>query len=263
MNRHSWLVLLTVLLSLFIFEFVTNGIRLREWDHMFVSGYVAVVVGVFLSLDARRRMREAVQRLARRGVMSIPEDIEGYDFLERFEARVLSWSHRIALLIGALLLAVFLAAYWEDLPGIRIAETVLGTIAGYCVGRIIGRMIIYGFLGWTIRDEKITLTAFPGHVDGAGGFKPLGDFYFFQAVLLAIPVLFVGIWSLLIPAWDRYSGWQDLFLVLFGVAIVFEVLSFVSPMWSIHEEMRNLKAAFQVEADQLSKLIAWWRKVRG
>lgn len=200
LNRHSWLVLAAVLLAVFIFEVVDVGVEWRKWDHMFVSGYVAIVVGIFLSLGIRRRLREAVQRLARRGVMSMPDDPEGDAFVERFEQRVLVWSHRIALVIGALILAMFLSAYWQEMSGIRISETALGTFAAYCAGRIIGRMIVYGFLGWTIRNEKIALTAVPGHVDGAGGFKPLGDFYFFQAMLLTIPVLFVGLWLLLIPA---------------------------------------------------------------
>src|SRR5439155_1160813 len=72
----------------------------------------------------------------------------------------------------------------------------------------------------------------PGHVDGAAGLKPLGDYYLYQALLVLLPAAFLLACSLilLIPSWDRRcDGWRGWFLGLLCVSICVEVDAFVAP----------------------------------
>ena len=97
----------------------------------------------------------------------------------------------------------------------------------------------------------------PGHIDGVGGLKPIGEFYFFQAKIAALPAIYLIVWLLIIPAWptDRYGVWRGPMLGFLAFVLAIEVLSFVVPTWAFHREMAAQKRAAEVEADLLSSEI--------
>jgi hypothetical protein len=107
--------------------------------------------------------------------------------------------------------------------------------------------------------RKITLRLLAGHVDRVGGWKPLGDFFFFQAMVVAIPAAFLAVWLVLIPLpvfQARYGQWQDPYVGLLTIAIVLEILAFVIPLWVFHQRMVAEKRALQHDADALWPKIA-------
>jgi hypothetical protein len=116
---------------------------------------------------------------------------------------------------------------------------------------------------------QLQLQVRPGHLDGAAGLKPVGDLYFFQALLTSLPAVFLAAWWVLIPLWPggRYATWREPYLVLLAPAIVFEVLAFLVPMWSFHTLMARQKSDLLQEADDLSArldlTLAWLREPSG
>ena len=103
----------------------------------------------------------------------------------------------------------------------------------------------------------------PSRVDGVGRLKPVGEFYYFQAKIAALPAVYLIVWLLIIPAWGperNYHEWRGPFLGFLAFVLAIEVLSFVVPTWAFHREMAAQKAAQEVEADRLSAEIVALRR---
>ena len=119
---------------------------------------------------------------------------------------------------------------------------------GYVAGSYLGRMAFYGQLGWLLRRRQIEVVLDPWH----GGLRPVGGFYFVQAMVVAIPVAFLAVWLLLIPIWPKnYSHWQEPYLGLLAIVILLEILAFVWPLWSFHTIMVEQKNRWRRDADRL------------
>jgi hypothetical protein len=119
-------------------------------------------------------------------------------------------------------------------------------------------MASYGTLGLLLKKEGLSLEVIPGHPDEVGGLKPLGDFYFFQAVLAGFPTLFLAVWLILMQYWplarDRYvERWKGPYLGLLPVGIAIEILAFFVPMCLFHRQMEAKRAVQLHEADKIAK----------
>jgi hypothetical protein len=146
------------------------------------------------------------------------------------------------------------------LLGPAAADAFFQAAAGAVAGSWLGRMVSYGrLIGKAgLRRNKLVLWVIPGHPDGAGGLKPLCDFYLFQSLTASLPAVFLSVWVLLFslggpsPLWSAYRIYLDPYLVLLAAAILFEVLVFVLPMKSAHDVMNLQKHdLFLPEADRL------------
>ncbi len=137
-------------------------------------------------------------------------------------------------------------------PVILLAGFVGGYHAGYAVS--LGRWAVL------LRKHGSSLRVRPGHPDGAAGWGPLGSLYLSQALMLAIPALYYGIWAVLITEnvgqlKESYPKAPTTYVTLFFTLLCAEILAFVIPIWSFHEEMRRQKTALISEADKLSNRI--------
>ena len=109
----------------------------------------------------------------------------------------------------------------------KLPLAVFETYWAYIAGWHLGRMAAYGGLGAALRKAGVSVRAIPGHLDGAAGLKPIGDLFFFQSTVAAIPAIFLAVWLVLIPIWPRdYSGWHALYVPLLALSLVFEMLAF-------------------------------------
>lgn len=252
-------VFIIVIALVILNEVASRGLDVRDWDHLFASGYLTLTVGFALAQGLSARLVQTVERLIQRGALE-GERLPCLQEVLNRKAGV--WSHRGGLLIAFLLLGLYV---WADLArgafGSGLVETGFAVIAGYVVGRVLGRMVCYGFLGAFLHNLQVTVMIQPGHPDSAAGLKPLGDFYFFQAMLLALPIAFMAVWVLLIPIWPYrdYTYWLGPYLVLLIIGLVIEIGAFVLPMWSIHQDMVRGKAAAQAKADALGREIVMLR----
>jgi hypothetical protein len=164
------------------------------------------------------------------------------------------WAHRGGLLIAAIILVIYVRVFGLH----QFFFTGASTIAGYVVGRYLGRMLCYGCLGWFLRRAGATAKVHVGHPDGAAGLKPLGDFYLLQALLLLIAITYLAGWYLLfaLPLFHDYSSrWRDSYLALLLLTLVIEIGAFILPMVTVHEDMVRQKEELQARADERSREI--------
>ena len=225
-----------------------------QWDLLLISGLLAFILALSLAQTIPDRMTQTLERLTNRGVFELSDPALD-ELRKKIEARAQSFSQISAGLVALAILVAFLVAFkgilLVKIPLI-ILEIFLGAIAGY----YIGQMIAYGTLGQLANQEKVSIVAKYGHIDRAAGLKPIGDFYFFQAMVVAIPCLYLAIWWFIIPLFRWYLVWRNPYLGLLAIGLIFEILSFIVPMWVFHEIMQQQKIKSLAEADELSKRIA-------
>lgn len=246
------LVISVGLLAYVVFaNYQDSGLALWDWDWLFISGFSTFIGALFVARSLSRKLDTLLLRLADRGALVacaepgtvLRRDAQPIKALRRMIAELEDLTTQIVGgVVGAILLLACIVAFGQFGIGDVLRHTgliVIATAGGYLAGRHIGQMIAYGYLGWLMGKANIVIEAKPGHIDGAAGLKPVGSFYFFQAMLLAIPGLFLGIWWFLIPLWPGlgYSHWRDAYLGLLLVVVVFEIAAFVAPMWRFHTIM--------------------------
>jgi len=253
LSRNLLYALALLVLAVCYLQYRVVGWAWTHWDLMLISGLLAFMIALSLVQTIPVRMTQTLERLTKRGVFELSEPALA-DFLSQMEKRVQRYAQVCAGVVSLVILVSFLAAYGRyiiyDIP-LTILEMFLGAVAGY----YIGQMIAYGTLGGLVQREKISIVPKYGHIDRAAGLKPIGDFYFFQAMIVAIPCLYIAVWWFIIPLLPWYSHWRNPYLGLLAVGLIFEILSFLVPMWIFHLIMQEQKIKSLGEADELSKKI--------
>ncbi len=252
---ESWieghfLIALLLLMVLAVNELWLYGTNLLDWDPMLISGAVAALVALRLALSLPERIEETLRRLVQR--RALEADQAQLDSLrEALGERAKVWQPRGGVLIAAAIVVAFVLAWGEQIfrsPVLVLVEA----FAAYIAGRHIARVTLYGRLGDILSKRGLALHVQPGHLDGAAGLKPVGEMYFFQAMLLAIPAAHLAIWWVLIPAFERYHEWRDPYAGLLLLVLALKVLAFLLPIWSFHREMQRQKSIYLERADKLS-----------
>jgi hypothetical protein len=256
-------------LPVFAAEQLWFVLHYRFAQPLFFSGWFVLLIGLELAGRAPGRLCRVLQRLADRAVLQASaeavSDLEGD--LERTGH---GWSVASGWFVaGALLLTspwtlLVSAGDWRSWTfGPTVSMLALLVIAGAVAGGWLGRLASYGLLGRALAKRELPLEVVPGHPDGAGGLKPIGDFYLYQSLTASLPAIFLGIWVLLISLGgaNRTLGglrpYLDQYILLLPLAILFEVLAFVLPMSSIHGIMKRQKENdLLAQADRLSPAIA-------
>jgi hypothetical protein len=246
-----------------------DGLHLERWDYLFVSGCLTVIAGLWFARGHAERFKATFDRLARRGALGGRGEEEVTRYRDDLLARGEKWALRGGIVVGALLGLLWIYAFdragREQVAFDAIAGPIVGAFGGYLVGRALGRMLAYSLLGPYLQKRGVAFCADPEHIDGAAGLKPLGDYYLHQALLLAIPAVFLLFWSLMfaLPYWSgRYGTWREPYLGLLAVAILLEIAAFVAPMKHAHVTMSKTKQAELVNADTtLAPKIAELRKL--
>jgi hypothetical protein len=230
-----------------------------RWDWMLLSGLATLTVGVQIARGARDRFDQSIGRVIDRGVLAFDGDTHAA-FSLALDARAGVWAQRSGFVVAAGIGAAFVLAFGIDLvlAPERLFLMVLEMALGFAAGRYLGRMAAFGSLGWLLRSRNARIVVRPGHLDGAAGLKPIGDYYLYQAALCGLPAVFLAAWLVLIPVWpsNRYDQWREAYLGLLPLALAFEVLAFLVPMRVFHQEMATQKQEQQRTADVRSREIA-------
>lgn len=257
-DHYEWFAAAVGVL-LVINELVAWGHDLRKWDWLFVSGFVTLVGLLRISLLLPQRLHEMLTRLVSREVVR-----DSLDDIAGFETELFGRSRRYALVGGAVLPVVLTVAWvfakWGHL-GAFTSTIVTQALAAIPVGFFVGRTVNYGRLGTSLSAERFQVELDPEHLDGCAGLRPVGEFYFFQAGLLAVPAAYLAGWWLAIPFFDaRYVDWRDPYLGLLAFVIVCEMLAFFAPLWSFHALMTKAKGRLFVRADEIAHKVAELQK---
>jgi hypothetical protein len=252
-SRNLLFVISLLLLVYCYFSYREYGLDLWSWDMMFISGILAFILALYMARTIPDRMTQTIDRLTARRVFEISSDTKN-SIKSKVTNRAQRFAKISALVVGLIMFVSFIWAFGNQIIyhiPLTILEILLGMVAGY----YIGQMIAFGSLGQLIRSEKIPVVATPGHIDQAAGLKPIGDFYFFQAMVLAVPCAYIAAWWIIIPLLPQFSHWRDPYLTLLAIAITFEILSFFVPMWIFHQIMQEQKIKHLKEADGLCEEI--------
>ncbi len=234
-------------------QYRAHGLDLARWDMLLVTGLVACVLGLLMIERIPHRFRLAFDRSVEHGVLDLT-NAEAESLYASLRNTMARWSGVLASLSAVAMLIAFIVAFFRGYaasPG-HLMLTVLEVAGASIGGFYLGRLAAYGQFGSVLRRRRVALKLVPDHADGAGGLKPIGDFYLFQALVAAIPSLFVGLWALLIsvsPLYsDRYGPWQAPYLGLLVVTLIFVFLALIVPMWSLHKLMEKEKEKLEDQA---------------
>jgi hypothetical protein len=184
-----------------------------------------------------------------------------------------------SIVFPAILLVAYVSVYsgdrWDAMltvdRSLLWAEVAFEAIGAFIVGRYLGRGLSYGFLGKQLAYDGVKLNMILGHSDNAAGLRPIGDFYFYQAIVTALPVIFFAFWVLVTPVWaglwpssqsEFAAQWTNTYLACFVLALGIEVLSFVLPLWFFHQEMTSHKREMQTRVDELSAKLSRLQRER-
>jgi len=134
-----------------------------------------------------------------------------------------------------------------------LGAVALGLLAGLVAGAFFGRLATYGAMATVLADRSTRLNVRPGHFDGANGLKPVGDFYLYQALLTAIPLIWLAGWALIVPwyyaapcfgefdpsytwrlRWQFYGQWL--------VVAAFTYLGFIRPVLALRRRLIETRA---------------------
>ncbi|UCH60155.1 MAG: hypothetical protein JSV61_01410 [Anaerolineales bacterium] len=250
------LFLALMVVGLILNEYFLFGFDFTRWDPLLISGELTFIIALRLAFTIPAKVNETIDRLIHRGTLqSSPEQLTTFN--TNLKTRSERWADWTGILLGLLTLAAFLLGFGIQEALVRQPFFTFPAMLGaYFVGRLLGRTVLYGRLGSLLRVEKISILVQPGHLDGVAGLKPIGDLYFYQAMLVAIPALFLAAWWIIIPLIGRYTNWRDPYLVLMVAALFFEILAFFLPMWTFHKEMQAQKKQLLQEADTISQRAA-------
>jgi len=177
-------------------------------------------------------------------------------FDKQSEERAQKWTLFGGPAVAAIILAAWILALGSPARFVLSDPRVLfECLCGWVAGERLGRMVAYGVSWRPAKCDGASWRLVPGHPDGAGGFRPIGDFFFYQSVIAGIPAIYLATWWWFIPLMPIYESWRSPYLGLLLVAIAFEVMAFILPMRSIHMLMREQKTWLLAQADELSRTI--------
>ena len=242
-------------------------------DPMYLSGLFTVLVALVVFQGFARRIPDSFERLQARRVVRVVDRAKFADF----KADTTRWlNHPIGTVFGAIFVVFALlrfvivgvidlftgpgarpfGAYWPLLLTM-LAEALLG----FALGLVLWRMLVIAIKVRELGD-RFELQVQLNHPDRCGGFRPLGDLCLWNALLVTVPAIYLGIWVVLAPtllddAGDliygtRYVELHSAFLVILAVLAP---VTFLWPLWSIHAEMLRESARLRAEVDEAGQQI--------
>ena len=222
MSRAAFVVIVIFAIGFFLYDVrwsvLAYGADVRCWNLPNITITFALILALYLARQIDWRMREALHELWLQG--TIPEAADPRAGLQE---RILKGRARKEAAAALLIMLVMLASYaWSEAPYLPsivqalidpgaspgatreyalsfLAAATLGVLSGLVAGAFFGRLATYGSMASVLASPQTALNIRPGHFDGANGLKPVGDFYLFQALLTAIPLVWLLGWVLALP----------------------------------------------------------------
>jgi hypothetical protein len=259
-REHYLWCALGVLGLLVLNELSLFGTDLRGWDWLLVTGLITLIIAARIALTLPTRVHEALDRLARRSTLCAePDHVRRFedDLHHRAKHSGMVWTG----IVPIALLAGWVIAKSGEIWSYAILAGTEAILAALLAGPFVGRAISYARLGARLGRAGLEIRTEPAHLDGAAGLRPVGDLYFFQALVLAVPAAYLGAWWYVFPLLgDRYSEWSDAYVGLLAFVVALEILAFVAPLWTFHVMMARQKDSHLEEADEIAQQAAEIRR---
>jgi hypothetical protein len=269
MSRAAFVAIVVFALVYFVYDVggsLAHGVPLRCWNWLNITITFALILALYLARRIDGRMRDALHELWLQG--TIPEASDR----AALQQRILKGRANREAGCAFLIMLVMISAYaWSEAPYLHEFKTVmvspqvdagikwqlaigffgavaLGVLSGLVAGAFFGRLATYGSMATVLADPQTRLNVRPGHFDGANGLKPVGDFYLYQALLTAIPLVWLAGWALALPwyfgapcsgvvdpdyiwrvRWQFYGQWL--------VVATFTYFGFVRPVFALRRRL--------------------------
>lgn len=129
------------------------------------------------------------------------------------------------------------------------------------IGLMAWRAVIASIYVWKLGTE-FHLEPLLGHADRSGGLSPLGNLCLWNAFIITIPEIHLGGWILLSFFAEKDSSFFEisrayapLYLLLLFVFMVFALVTFFLPLWTVHRVMLEWSNRKLAQLDQLEHCI--------
>ncbi len=251
------------------FSEISNLIAYQAGDStiwMEISAWLLTIIGVHLLSDVDLRFAQMLGRLATRNVLAV-----NAHQLEQLQLWLLKKANRYALIAGIVPPLVLLGIYqfvynvfaMETLVGSRgdtsslLIAIVLELMAAFIVGSYVGRSLLYSQFGYFLSQTDLILNVQPAHPDKLAGLRPIGMYYFRQALIALLPVLLLSIWCVLNLVWPAAFAveYKSVYAGLLLLALLAAILILVLPLWRFRKLMCAVKKANVHTVDLLGKNI--------
>ncbi|MFT5511531.1 MAG: hypothetical protein ACI89J_004633 [Hyphomicrobiaceae bacterium] len=269
-------------------NYETFGMYWACWDLMMISGFLTFILAVWLAADLSRRLNLAIDQLRLNNVLVI--DDAG---VQRLKEDISNRGLSVQVWSGVLITLVTFGSYWAAFGPyatrvwnvwqagqhpeagkilLQIGSfTLVSAIGAALAGMLFGRLTHYGRLAGVLGKSENSLRIIPSHSDGACGLKPIGDYYLYQALVFAVPIIWLGAWwAWIIPNYDgmvctltgqslqRYSNWQQPFFIQWLVVLAYFYMGFVWPFLILRRRIKEARKSYnEHEATRLrSDIIA-------
>jgi hypothetical protein len=254
---------------------------------MFMSGLIAAALSLVAFQVLMQRIPRALGTLWSRGLIrakadqGIPHQANGsqhnsneqtvplpvekqyLEFLSSFERRL---KHPGQWLLG--LFFVSLVVVWTaivvkfpPLGSIEFFAIIIQYPIGFIIGFMSWRMIVTGMEVWQL-GRQFDLNPQLGHPDSCGGLEPLGSLCLWHALIVSIAGIHLGGWIVLgvvLGPSDPYGRvgafWTPTYSVLLLVPLAYALISFLAPVWGVHQVMVAKRAEVWHQLDQLGQRI--------
>ena len=259
--QFFWVVAIVALVVWFLSYNLRSPDSLRgmTWlddDPMAFSGFLAVIIGLIYGCSVDRSQSLLLYRWRDAALVDMPEHI-----LSDIRAITLKdnliWPAGVSLT----LLSFMIFGYWQFFTFFDpYSEFALASFAcATLVGLRLGRLVSHGLLGRIISGKNMAFNIVVEHPDRTGGAAQIGSFYFFQASVVMVPILWLLAWILILPSYPQYYGWGEHFFNLLIIGAFVFGMAFFLPMRSFNAlikdwKLRNIRERIEYARQELIEL---------
>ncbi|MGP9822657.1 hypothetical protein ACTZWW_21745 [Salinarimonas sp. NSM] len=243
-------------------------------DPMMASGFLVALLALWLSLPLERLFGDMIRQLDHDQILPIAPGALSY-----IELRRRRWAWSTALVVATVMLLGIVSAFSGVFAGDEEIAFLLGsTLLGALAGHRLGTAAAYGAFARHVRTRLATVRLLPGHADKMGGWRRLGEFVAYEAVLMLVPIIWLSTWLFVsfqhpgsfLTCWrgPGATGWPD--LLTFGcadlaydeymawvipqfafllIALTVLYLGFLRPFYAIARAYRQARAALRDRYD--------------
>ena len=255
-RRLVWIAVLVALIVWFL-TYNARENTLFDSDPLGFSGFIAVFIGLGYSILIDRNQTSLLVRWHDAAIVDLNSTLR-QEIENSVRARSIVWQVTFPAVLVILTIFGYTARGFEPFTEFSLVSF----LCAFLVGLRLSRLISHGLIGQLLEDRNVPFSITIAHPDRTGGAAQIGTFYFLQASVLMVPVLWLSSSIFFLQTTDQYINqfWENHFLFLLIVTILIFVMAFLVPMLAFRRLMQNWKDTYL--AEEISRVRAELLKYR-